>query len=392
VLNSLPAIYPFIHPELVSPTLDSIDAPLTSRPFAYRGEASSRFALPTIHQLESWRKERDGIEEEVLRFDGGDLGRMKQKTRGRSLSINRSLHNVHSAETDHNPAATLLPLTPPSTYLVSITLALILLIDKLLTLLRQRGDLLELTSLRLQWDMLRWGIVQETRKIKAEVDILVKEKQRWKPDEDARPSFARASSMDYLSLPIVGENSGSLASDFKTDLPSNGLLTPTKSHIPLLASSPSTPRASLLASPGSSSSLSLLLSPSSHLSRSTHRRSLNLPLARSQVVNLGIRHQNLASTLLVRSGAVLDKMIDIAGPLRDLGGIHGPETQSGMDREEDAMDETGDGSVASMQGNTDQGGAVPEDLLDIQDVLEAEVQNVGSSVEWVKGLESRYAE
>jgi hypothetical protein len=30
-----------------------------------------------------WQKERDAIEEEVVIFDGGDLERMKQKTRGR---------------------------------------------------------------------------------------------------------------------------------------------------------------------------------------------------------------------------------------------------------------------------------------------------------------------
>jgi hypothetical protein len=32
-----------------------------------------------------WQEERDAVEEEVVAFDGGDLERMKQKTRGESL-------------------------------------------------------------------------------------------------------------------------------------------------------------------------------------------------------------------------------------------------------------------------------------------------------------------
>ena len=41
----------------------------------------SQSALPTAEQVKIWQSERDALEEEVYAFDGGDLDKMKQKTR-----------------------------------------------------------------------------------------------------------------------------------------------------------------------------------------------------------------------------------------------------------------------------------------------------------------------
>jgi hypothetical protein len=50
-----------------------------------RPDASLKYGLPQIERVIRWQEERDAVEEEVVAFDGGDLERMKQKTRGESL-------------------------------------------------------------------------------------------------------------------------------------------------------------------------------------------------------------------------------------------------------------------------------------------------------------------
>jgi hypothetical protein len=50
--------------------------------YAYAGEDASSYRVPSAEALRKWQLERDTLEEEVLAFDGGDLGRMKEKTRG----------------------------------------------------------------------------------------------------------------------------------------------------------------------------------------------------------------------------------------------------------------------------------------------------------------------
>lgn len=45
-------------------------------------ETSADHTLPTVESVLRWQGERDAVEEEVITFDGGDLERMKQKTRG----------------------------------------------------------------------------------------------------------------------------------------------------------------------------------------------------------------------------------------------------------------------------------------------------------------------
>ena len=40
-------------------------------------------------EVKSWQNERDILEEEVYAFDGGDLNKMKQKTRGEILAYGK---------------------------------------------------------------------------------------------------------------------------------------------------------------------------------------------------------------------------------------------------------------------------------------------------------------
>ena len=89
-------------------------------------------------------------------------------------------------------------------------------------------------------------------------------------------------------------------------------------------------------------------------------------MLRSQITNLRIRHTTFSTTVLPRVGALLDKMIDVAGPLKGLGGVNGP------------FDEGAEGD-----------GAVPGELLDAQDDLEAQATKIGEHVQWCQRLEAQ---
>ena len=97
----------------------------------------------------------------------------------------------------------------------------------------------------------------------------------------------------------------------------------------------------------------------------TPKRSMHLPLLRSNIANLEIRQRNLATTSVARSGKMLDKMIDLAIPLKDLGGINGPGVQG-------------------------EGGAVPDELLDMQDGLEEEDTEIETRISCCRALEIQW--
>ena len=59
-------------------------------------------------------------------------------------------------------------------------------------------------------------------------------------------------------------------------------------------------------------------------------------------------------------------MIDIAGPLKGLGGVNGP-----------------------LHEGKEGDGAVPGELLDAQDDLEAQVTSMGKHVQWCQQLEAQ---
>ncbi|WVQ73988.1 hypothetical protein IAR50_003569 [Cryptococcus sp. DSM 104548] len=323
-LKEIPPIYPFIHPSLSSSQ--------GSSSFERDGEAGSQWQLPDQELVKTWREERATIEEQVFEFDGGDLERMKKKTR----------------------AATLLPLTPPSTHLVSITLDLIVLIDRILSLLRRRGLLLDLTNLRLQWDQTRWSVMTESESLQVEVDAMVQDKARWVPVDMSS------------STPVKPEGRKSLGAspDSLERSPQTPIVRDTSSNSISSASGASAESAAKrrLSTTSVNSSFWRPIG--------TPDRSLHIPLLHSQLVNLRIRHKNLLKTHMSRSGTLLDRMIDVASHLRDLGDTKGP-TRADLEEKKD-------------------GGAVPDELLDLQDELDASVGELGEKVEWCGELEQHW--
>lgn len=243
------------------------------------------------------------------------------------------------------PAVTSIPLTPPSTELVEVTLDLIVVVDRLLTLLRRRSELLELTKLRLHWDELRLSCSNELDGMKTESDLIVARKCEWLPaHSNARESKSDlVRSSDPQSYPTPSASGGPLPHDATPSTPRQRL-----------RSIPDTPSPSSKHSPGSAS-------------HATPRRaSLRIPLLRSQITNLRIRHTTLSTTVLPRVGALLDKMIDIAGPMKGLGGVNGP---------------------AEEESEAD--GAVPGELLDAQDDLESQAAGIGEQIQWCHQLEAQ---
>ena len=79
-LQTSSSIFPFIHPILIHKA-----ASFTS--FAREGEEGSPHKLPTVGSILALQKARDELIEEVLRFDNGDLGRMREKTRSESRNV-----------------------------------------------------------------------------------------------------------------------------------------------------------------------------------------------------------------------------------------------------------------------------------------------------------------
>jgi hypothetical protein len=224
-----------------------------------------------------------------------------------------------------------------------VTLDLIVVVDRLLTLLRRRSELLELTKLRLHWDELRLSASQDLDGMQVESDLIVARKCEWLP---------------------TGSKSGSSQANHPNDDIAQSCPSPPPTRPRAVDAVPTTPRQRILFLPDTPS-------PSRHspgsASHATPRRaSLRIPLLRSQITNLRIRHTNFSTTVLPRVGALLDKMIDIAGPLKGLGGVNGP------------LDEGAEGD-----------GAVPGELLDAQDDLEAQATRIGEHVQWCQQLESQ---
>lgn len=284
-----------------------------------------QYELPTEEQLAIWQADRDAIEEEVISFDGGDLERMKRKTRGTNRNYDVNL----KADAQ---AVTVVPLTAPSTELVEITLDLILLIDRLLVLLRHRSELLDLTVLRRQWETLRTSCTGEMRSIESELAAIQQEMRSWILKQPAVPlttQVTQAESDDREIVPV----------------------TPPRSSLGPKSSNNSSPRPSM--SPSVESSPIHLVSPNHSPSRLT-------PL-RSRLNNVEIRHSTVASTMIPRAAACLDRMIDIAGPLAGLGGVHGP---------------------ISSEAQT---AAVPEELLDAQDEAELESGRLAQGMQQCRG-------
>lgn len=233
---------------------------------------------------------------------------------------------------------TLSPLSPPSTELVSITLDLIVIVDRLLTLLRQRSELIDLCRLRLKWEALRSQCLQDCDRFSTDVDDIVTDYLDWLPGTGQTAPSDLASVNDTKRSPVLSSQIS----------PSD-----TRSAAPYTPPAPTKYGGSPSTSPNSS--FRMRASPSMN--------KLRLPLIRSRIESLQIRYDTLSLTSAPRLGAMVDKMIDTAAPLK-----------------------TND--VAQGSEHT---GAVPEYLLDAQDDLEVRVSGLSSTLDMCRLLEKRWA-
>ncbi|KAG5654056.1 hypothetical protein H0H81_007782 [Sphagnurus paluster] len=126
---------------------------------AVRTSAEHVPGLPTREKLRQWVVEHDAIEKETEIFDRGELMKLRQLTK----------------------AATQRNLSPADTDVIEITLTTIYELDKLLHLLRDRSENLELLGLRLAWEESRISAWMDRRKILEDLQTFLDTRLRWNP-------------------------------------------------------------------------------------------------------------------------------------------------------------------------------------------------------------------
>ncbi|KAF9563735.1 hypothetical protein CPC08DRAFT_705858 [Agrocybe pediades] len=124
---------------------------------AIRASAEDVPGLPTRAELDKWMEEHDAIEKETEIFDTGELTKLRQLTK----------------------AATQRNLSPEDTDVIELTLTTIYTLDKLLHLLRDRSDNLEMMSIRLTWEEHRRNSWRERRQIIEDLEAFSSSRARW---------------------------------------------------------------------------------------------------------------------------------------------------------------------------------------------------------------------
>lgn len=101
-------------------------------------------------------------------------------------------------------------MSPEDTDLIELTLTTIYELDKLLHLLRDRSESLDLMGTRLTWEEQRVGAWADRRKILADLQSFLATRARWSPSvyevmvkPDERPSSRRGSSSSMVSMASV---------------------------------------------------------------------------------------------------------------------------------------------------------------------------------------------
>jgi len=205
--------------------------------------------LPTRTELQQWLEDHDRIEKETEIFDSGELKKLKKFTK----------------------AAAHRNLSPADTDLIEITLTTIYTLDKLLHLLRDRSDNLELLSIRLTWEEKRIASWIELRNALVDIESFLITRARWSPSI-------------YEEVELFAE----------------------KDESPQLQ-----PRT--LARRGSVVSLSSIASEQSNLSSKSFARGARFKLSESlsrDAAQFTSRVSSLRHTKINAAGKVLDKLID----------------------------------------------------------------------------------
>ncbi|EKM59623.1 uncharacterized protein PHACADRAFT_88087 [Phanerochaete carnosa HHB-10118-sp] len=152
---------------------------------AIRESALEVPGLPTREQLQDWLEEHDRIEKETEIFDRGELQKLKKFTK----------------------AAASRNLSPVDTDLIELTLTTIYALDKLIHLLRDRSDNLELLGVRLTWEEKRRAAWTEVQSLTAELQQFLETRARWTPcvyerDEQDELESPVAPANERLMLPL----------------------------------------------------------------------------------------------------------------------------------------------------------------------------------------------
>ncbi|KAF8450751.1 hypothetical protein L210DRAFT_3521158 [Boletus edulis BED1] len=145
---------------------------------AVRTSADPVPGLPSREQLQEWLAEHDKIEKETEIFDSGELKKLRKFTK----------------------AATQRHLSPEDTDLIELTLTAIYELDKLLHLLRDRSEHLDLLGVRLSWEEHRAAAWADLKKLLADIETLLATRARWSSSiyeamakHEERPSPRRGS-------------------------------------------------------------------------------------------------------------------------------------------------------------------------------------------------------
>ncbi|KAF9263597.1 hypothetical protein L218DRAFT_1033837 [Marasmius fiardii PR-910] len=126
---------------------------------AVKASAEQVPGLPTREELQHWIAEHDMIEKETEIFDTGELKKLRNFTR----------------------AATQRNLSPEDTDLIELTLTTIYELDKLLHLLRDRSENLELLGIRITWEEHRISSWKDRRNILEDLNVFLETRAQFSP-------------------------------------------------------------------------------------------------------------------------------------------------------------------------------------------------------------------
>ncbi|KAF9470889.1 hypothetical protein BDN70DRAFT_888653 [Pholiota conissans] len=126
---------------------------------ALRSSSGEVPGLPTRLELQQWMTEHDAIEKETEIFDTGELTKLRQLTK----------------------AATQRNLSPEDTDVIELTLTTIYALDKLLHLLRDRSENLDMMNIRLLWEENRQAGWKEQRQIIEDLRSFAASRACWNP-------------------------------------------------------------------------------------------------------------------------------------------------------------------------------------------------------------------
>ncbi|KAI9508653.1 hypothetical protein F5148DRAFT_1193951 [Russula earlei] len=171
---------------------------------AVRASTAAVSGLPTREQLEQWLVEHDKIEKETEIFDSGELKKFKKFTM----------------------AASKRNLSPQDTDIIELTLTTISEFDKLLHLLRDRSENLDLLGIRLTWEEQRCAAWADRRQLLLDLQAFLSQRARWSPSvydslhqaecpvQSPAPAPAPALSRRGSATSLTSETSNSFPSGF----------------------------------------------------------------------------------------------------------------------------------------------------------------------------------